>query len=169
MQAAKNTVVSFHYDLSDEHGQQLESNRDGDPIAYLHGAGNIIPGLEAALEEKAAGDTLEITLAPDQAYGERKQELIQRMPLKHFKKAGKLKPGMRLQVPTDNGMRAVVVVKVGRFMLDVDANHPMAGKTLTFNVEITDVREATMAEKHHGHAHGVGGHQHGGEGGHEQE
>lgn len=167
MQASKNTVVSFHYDLSDEQGQQLESNQGGDPVAYLHGAGNIISGLEAALEGKAAGDTLEVTLAPDQAYGERRDDLVQRMPMKHFKKVRKLKPGMRLQVPTETGPRVVVVVKVGRFMLDVDANHPMAGKTLTFKVEITDVREATMEEKHHGHAHGVGGHQHGGEAGHE--
>lgn len=161
MLAAKNTVVSFHYDLSDEHGQALESNRTAEPMAYLHSANNIIKGLESALDGKAAGDTLEVTLAPDQAYGEHQQELVQRMPLKHFKKFGKLKPGMQLQLPTEQGPRAVVVIKVGRFMVDLDANHPMAGKTLTFKVEITDVREATMEEKQHGHAHGAGGHQHG--------
>ena len=160
MQVSKNTVVSFQYDLSDEQGQQLESNREGDPVAYLHGASNIIPGLEAAMQGKSAGDEFEVTLAPEQAYGERKEDLIQRMPMKHFKKAGKLEPGMRLQVPTDKGSRVVVVVKVGRFMLDVDANHPMAGKTLTFKVEVTEVREATTEEKSHGHAHGVGGHHH---------
>jgi FKBP-type peptidyl-prolyl cis-trans isomerase SlyD len=160
MQVTKDTVVSFHYDLSDQEGQQLESNRDADPIAYLHGAGNIIPGLEQAMEGKTEGDSLEVTVSPDQAYGERQDNLIQRLPLKHFKKMGKLKPGMRLQVPTDNGPRVVVVIKVGRFMVDVDANHPMAGMTLTFKVDITEVREATNEEKNHGHAHGVGGHHH---------
>jgi len=160
MQVEKDTVVSFHYDLSDEQGQALESNRDGDPTAYLHGAGNIIPGLEAALTGKSVGDSLEVTLTPDRAYGERQENLIQRLPLKHFKKAGKLKPGMRLQVPTEQGPRVVVVVKVGRFMVDVDANHPLAGRTLTFKIDITEVRAATSEELAHGHAHGLGGHEH---------
>ena len=150
-------VVSFHYTLRDEHGEQLESSREGDPKTYLHGAGKIIPGLEKAMEGKAAGDQFEVNVEPAEAYGEHNENGIQRIPAKHFKQAGRLMPGQTVVLQTRQGSRQVKVVKVGRFNVDVDSNHPMAGVPLTFDVEVTDVRDATDEEVSHGHAHGPGG------------
>ena len=106
-----------------------------------------------------AGDTFEVTVTPEEAYGERREGLVQRVPRKHFKGA-KLTPGMQVVLPTDQGQRAMTVKKVGISVVDVDLNHPMAGKTLNFEVEILDVREATPEEISHKHVHGEGGHQH---------
>jgi len=153
-------VVTFHYTLSDEQGEQLESSREGDPMTYLHGVGNIIPGLEKALAGKAAGDRFEVNVEPAEAYGERNENGIQRIPAKHFKQVGRLKPGQVVVMQTREGPRQLTVVKVGRFNVDVDTNHPMAGLSLTFEVEVTDVRDATDEEISHGHVHGKGGVEH---------
>ena len=153
-------VVTFHYTLSDEQGEQLESSREGDPMTYLHGTGNIIPGLEKAMVGKVAGDRFEVNVEPAEAYGERNENGIQRIPAKHFKQAGRLKPGQVVVLQTRQGPRQLTVVKVGRFNVDVDANHPMAGLSLTFDVEVTDVRDATDEEISHGHVHGKGGVEH---------
>jgi FKBP-type peptidyl-prolyl cis-trans isomerase SlyD len=153
-------VVSFHYTLSDEHGKQLESSREGEPLVYLHGAGNIIPGLEKAMAGKIAGDKFEANIEPAEAYGERNANGIQRIPAKHFKQPGRLQPGQAVVLQTRQGPRQVTVVKVGRFNVDVDTNHPMAGMALTFDVEVTDVRDATAEEISHGHVHGAGGVEH---------
>jgi FKBP-type peptidyl-prolyl cis-trans isomerase SlyD len=150
-------VVTFHYTLCDEHGEQLESSREGEPMTYLHGTGNIIPGLEKALAGKVAGDTFEVNVEPAEAYGERNEKGVQRIPAKHFKQAGRLKPGQVVVLQTRQGPRQLMVVKVGRFNVDVDTNHPMAGMSLTFDVEVTDVRDATDEEVSHGHVHGPGG------------
>jgi FKBP-type peptidyl-prolyl cis-trans isomerase SlyD len=150
-------VVTFHYTLSDEQGEQLESSREGDPMTYLQGAGNIIPGLEKAMLGKAAGDRFEVNVKPAEAYGERNESAIQRIPAKHFKQAGRLQPGQVVVMQTQQGPRQLTVVKVGRFNVDVDTNHPMAGLSLTFDVEVTDVRDATGEEVSHGHVHGPGG------------
>ena len=150
-------VVSFHYTLRDEHGEQLESSREGDPMTYLHGAGNIIPGLEKALVGKVAGDQFEASVEPAEAYGERDENGVQRISAKHFKQAGRLEPGQVVAFQTKQGPRRVTVVKVGRFNVDIDTNHPMAGLSLTFDVEVTDVRDATAEEVTHGHVHGPGG------------
>jgi len=150
-------VVSFHYTLRDEHGEQLESSREGDPMTYLHGAGNIIPGLEKAMVGKVAGDQFEASVEPAEAYGERDENGVQRIPAKHFKQAGRLEPGQMVVLQTRQGPRQVRVVKVGRFNVDIDTNHPMAGLSLTFDVEVTDVRDATAEEVTHGHVHGPGG------------
>ena len=150
-------VVSFHYTLCDEHGEQLESSREGDPMTYLHGDGNIIPGLEKALVGKVAGDQFEVNVEPAEAYGERNENGIQRIPAKHFKQAGRLEPGQVVAFQTKQGPRRVTVVKVGRFNVDIDTNHPMAGLSLTFDVEVTDIRDATAEEVKHGHVHGPGG------------
>jgi len=149
--------VSFHYTLRDEHGELLESSREGDPMTYLHGAGNIIPGLEKALVGKVAGDQFEASVEPAEAYGERDENGVQRIPAKHFKQAGRLEPGQMVVLQTRQGPRQVKVVKVGRFNVDIDTNHPMAGLSLTFDVEVTDVRDATAEEVTHGHVHGPGG------------
>jgi FKBP-type peptidyl-prolyl cis-trans isomerase SlyD len=150
-------VVTFHYTLRDEHGKQLESSREGDPMTYLHGAGNIIPGLEKAMAGKAAGDQFEVNVEPAEAYGEHNENGLQRIPAKHFKQAGRLEPGQTVVLQTRQGPRRLTVVKVGRFNIDVDTNHPMAGLSLTFDVEVSDVRDATDEEVSHGHVHGPGG------------
>ena len=143
MIVAKDTVVQLHYTLKDADGKQIESTAGHDPIAYLQGHNNMIPGFEEAVEGKQAGDKLEITVTPENGYGHRVEGSVQRVPVKHLQ-----------------GERQVTIVKVGRFMADVDTNHPFAGKTLHFDVEILDVRAATAEELDHGHAHGIGGHQH---------
>ncbi|WDD96820.1 MULTISPECIES: FKBP-type peptidyl-prolyl cis-trans isomerase [Thalassomonas] len=160
MKIADKTVVQFHYTLKDEAGKEIESSVGGDPLAYLHGFNNMLVGVEKALTDKAAGDKFSVTLQPEEAYGERQEDAIQRVPVKHLQGADKWQPGMTALVHTEQGERQVTVVKVGKFMVTVDINPPLAGKVLTFDLEVLDVREATAEEIEHGHAHGVGGHQH---------
>jgi FKBP-type peptidyl-prolyl cis-trans isomerase SlyD len=160
MNISKDTVVQFHYTLKDEQGNLIESTDGMEPMAYLHGADNMIAGLEKAMEGKAAGDNFEATVAAVDGYGERVEGSVQRVPMKHLQGEKKWKPGMIASVQTEEGMRQVVVVKVGKFMVTVDTNHPLAGRTLVFDVNVVDVRAAEAEEIAHGHAHGVGGHQH---------
>ncbi|MDO6561838.1 peptidylprolyl isomerase [Amphritea sp. 1_MG-2023] len=160
MSVTKDKVVQFHYSLSDAEKTIEETTRGGSPMAYLHGHNNMINGLEQAMEGKAVGDIFSITLAPKDAYGELLPDCEQRIPVKHLQGAKKWRPGMVGTVQTEQGQRQVTVVKVGRFMVTVDNNHPLAGKELTFDIEILDIREATAEEVAHGHAHGVGGHHH---------
>ncbi|HOY23866.1 MAG TPA: peptidylprolyl isomerase [Cellvibrio sp.] len=164
MKISADKVVSFHYNLNDVDGSLLETSYDSDPTLYLHGHGNILASLESALEHKAAGDKVSVTLAPDQAYGERKEGAVQRIPIKHLHNhavlKNKLKPGITVQVNTQHGPWEAIVLKVGKFNVDIDSNHPLAGKTLSFEIEVVDVREASSEELAHGHAHGAGGHHH---------
>jgi len=157
---AKDFVVRFHYTLKDDAGELLDSSEDSEPMTYLHGHGSLMAGLEEALEGKATGDKLEVSLPPEKAFGERIEDAEQRIPVKHLGGAKKWKPGMTATVHTDQGHRQVTVLKVGHTMATVDTNHPLAGKTLHFNVEVEDVRQATAEEVSHGHAHGPGGHHH---------
>lgn len=163
-QISDNTVVQFFYTLTDADDTQIETNHGADPIAYLHGHDGMIPALAEALEGKSVGDTLHLTLEPEQAYGQRQEGQEQRVPIKHLQGLPKgtrsWKPGMVAVVQTDHGMRQVTVIKPGLKMVLVDTNHPLAGKTLTYDIEVVDVRAATDEEIAHGHAHGVGGHQH---------
>jgi FKBP-type peptidyl-prolyl cis-trans isomerase SlyD len=159
MKIEKDHVVRLHYTVAEAGGEAIESSRDREPLAVLIGHNAIIPGLEAALLGRAAGDTFDVTVTPDEAYGERRPGLVQRIPRKHFKNQ-KLSPGMQIVVPTQMGPRPVTVEKIGLSVVDVDLNHPMAGKSLTFNVDVVDVREATAEEKEHGHVHGEGGVEH---------
>jgi FKBP-type peptidyl-prolyl cis-trans isomerase SlyD len=133
-------------------------NFTGPARYYLHGSGGIIQGLELALDGKSAGDTFQVSVAPAEAYGEKKPANIQRVAAKHFRNPHSLKPGQVVGLQTNRGPVQVTVVKVGRFNIDVDANHPLAGQALTFDVEVTGVRDATDEEKAHGHVHGPGGH-----------
>ena len=160
MKINKNSVVSFHYRLRKEDGSELENSHDGHPTLYLHGAGNIIKGLENAMQDREAGDVFSVTVGPELGYGFRQAEQQQRMPAKYLTHEGKLRPGQAVRFQTDKGTRSATVIKVGKFSVDVDLNHPLAGETLVFDIEIVDVREASAEEKAHGHAHGVGGHQH---------
>ena len=153
-------IVSFHYTLSNEAGEQMESSRERDPMSYLHGSRNIIPGLEKAMAGKAAGDAFEVTVEPADAYGERDDQRVQRVSAKLFRQSDRLEPGQLVTLQTKQGPIQATVVKVGRFNVDVDTNHPLAGQSLTFDVEVTDVRDATKEEMSHGHAHGKGGVEH---------
>lgn len=156
MLISKDTAVEFHYTLS-ENGTPLESSLDGAPLVYLHGHGGIFTALEDALVGKGAEQTLEVTLTPEQAYGEPRENSIQRIPLKHLQSAGKIKVGSIAIVESNQGRQEVTVVKVGKFNADCDLNHPFAGKTLTFNITIVSVRAATEEEIQHGHVHAEGG------------
>lgn len=160
MIAEKNKVVSFHYTLKNAAGEEMESSREQEPMKYLHGANNIIIGLEKAMEGHAVGDEFSVTVEPEDAYGIRNEKNVQRVPIKRLKGAGKLRKGQILNLQTKQGAVQVTVLKVGRFNVDVDGNHPLAGVQLTFDVEITDIRDASEEETKHGHAHGPGGHQH---------
>ena len=163
MNIEKDKVVSIHYKAK-EGDEVLESSYIAAPMLYLHGHGGVFPALEEALVGKVAGDNITVTLTPEQAYGERDENAIQRVSLKHLvnqgKKKEKYRPGMIVYLNTKHGPQPAMVVKAGLKTLDVDVNHPFAGKTLTFEVEVMDVRDATEEELTHGHAHGAGGHQH---------
>ena len=160
MIAEKDKVVTFHYTLKDSEGEQMETSLEKEPMTYLHGANNIISGLEKAMEGHAVKDTFSVTVEPEEAYGVRNENNIQRVPLKRLKNLGKISVGQILTLQTNQGQVQVTVLKVGRFNVDVDGNHPLAGEQLTFDVEITDIREASEEELEHGHVHGPGGHQH---------
>ena len=163
MKIEKNTVAQFHYRLS-ETGctDELESSHGGEPVAYLHGHQNIIRGLEEVMLDKQVGDTFTADIIAAKAYGERVEGKNQRVPIKnlHVKKNARLKPGMVVNLQTDEGVKSATVIKAGKFNVDIDTNHPLAGKPLSFDVQIVDVRQASDEEISHGHAHGVGGHHH---------
>jgi len=151
-------VVSFHYTISNPQGEELETSRETQPMSYLHGYRNIIQGLEKAMAGREAGDEFQVTVEPVDGYGERSESNIQRIPAKHFKEAARrLEPGQLVSIQTKQGPVQAVIVKIGRFNVDVDANHPMAGQTIVFDVEVIDVRDATQEEISHGHVHGPGG------------
>lgn len=154
------TVAVFHYTLRDDQGDELETSRASDPSAFLFGANNIIPGLEKAMAGKSAGDVFTATVAAKEAYGEVNPERQQRVPVKHLVFKGKLKAGMVVQLNTSEGRVPVTVVKAGRHSADIDTNHPLAGKALSFDIEIVEVRAASEEEQAHRHAHGPGGHHH---------
>lgn len=160
MKIEANKVVSFHYILSDGSAAPLESSHDrGAPILFLVGHAGLIPGLEKALLGHEAGERFQVSVAPAEAYGERREDFTQRVPKKYFRDGEHLKPGMTTVLSMrEGGERPVTVQKVGSSVIDVDLNHPLAGKTLVFDVEITDVRDATPDELAHGHVHGPGVH-----------
>ncbi len=161
MQIQDNAVVSIHYTLTNEAGDTIDSSAGAEPLAYLHGAANIIPGLENALLGKTVGDKLEVTVAPADGYGEHVAELVQEVPQEMFQGVEEVEIGMEFHAESNTGQPiAVTVTKVEDGTVTIDANHPLAGVTLTFDVEIVEIREATAEEQEHGHAHGAGGHQH---------
>ena len=160
MRIEKNRVVTLHYTLRDDQGAVIESSQGRAPLTYLHGKGNIIPGLEQALAGKEAGDKLDVSLAPEQAYGARDERLVQLLPRSRLPEGAEVAPGMQLRADSPRGPRLVSVVKVERDFVTVDGNHPLAGRTLHFSVEVTDVRKATHEEVSQGHVHGPGGHHH---------
>ena len=160
MKIEKDRVVRFHYAVAEAGQEPVENSKDGgQPLAILFGHGNIIPGLEKAMDGREAGDSFKADVPAADAYGERRDGLSQRVPKKHFG-AQKLAPGMQVVLNTNFGPRAVTVEKVGMTTVDIDLNHPMAGKDLHFDIDVVDVREATPEELEHHHVHGDGGHHH---------
>lgn len=160
MKITQDKAVSFHYTLRNDAGETLDASGEGGPLAYLHGHGNIVPGLEAALEGMAAGDKLTVAVAPEQAYGPRDERLVQMVPRNRFPDSVELAPGMQFQAQGPQGGRLVTVTRVEQDIVTVDANHPLAGQTLHFEVEVAEVRKASRTELEHGHVHGPGGHHH---------
>src|SRR5688572_24058289 len=160
MQIAENAVALFHYTLTNDAGDVLDSSRGREPLAYLHGAGNIVPGLEEAMEGKKAGDAFKVDVAPEDGYGLHHEGLVQEVPRAAFQGVDEIEEGMSFQAQTPQGVHSVTVTKVTPEMVTVDGNHPLAGQTLHFDVEVTQVRAATVEELQHGHVHGAGGHHH---------
>jgi len=154
---AANSVVTFHYSLHDSDNSFSESSHGKSPVVYMHGHHNIVPGLESEMEGKGSGEKFTATVKPEDAYGLHDASAVQRVPIKHLASKGRLVPGQMVAVNVEGGARHALVLKVGHFHVDVDLNHPLAGKTLLFDIEIVDVRAATEEELHHGHAHGPGG------------
>ncbi|OFE13403.1 hypothetical protein PHACT_09845 [Pseudohongiella acticola] len=168
MRVDTNRVVAFHYRLCEvrpdgNRSQWLEASFGRQPLLYLHGHGNVVPGLEQAMVGKKAGDRIEITLSPEQAYGPRTSNELLRVPIKHLQNAPERKhlvPGAIVSVKTNRGLKNALVIKAGKFNVDLDTNHPYAGRTLHYQIEVLGVRQATAEEVAHRHVHGPGGHQH---------
>lgn len=160
MQITKDAVVLIHYTLRNDAGETLDSSAGREPLAYLHGNGNLIAGLERELDGKTAGEQLSVKIAPADGYGEYDKSLVQRIPRRTLKGIGNLRVGMQLQAQSAQGPQAMTVTHIAGDMVTIDGNHPLAGQNLHFDVEITAVRVATDEELAHGHVHGPGGHEH---------
>ena len=160
MEITADRVVTIHYTFKDDAGAVLDSSAGGAPLAYIQGHGNLVSGLEKALEGKQNGNTLAVVVSPADGYGERDESLIQRVPKRALQGSGNIKKGMQFQASTDDGMRLFTVTAVIGDMVTLDGNHPLADQTLHFDVEVVGVREATTEELEHGHVHGAGGHSH---------
>lgn len=158
MKIQNNSAVSFHYTLTDDDGIRIDSSEGQEPLGYLHGAGNIIPGLEKALEGKTIGDSLTVAVTAAEGYGEVQKELIQEVPKEAFQGIDTIEVGMQFEAQTGQGGTVpVTVIDVTDDLVTVDGNHPLAGKNLNFDVSIEDVREATEEELANGHVNGLAG------------
>ena len=161
MTISERKVVSIHYKVADATSAEVfDSSEGGDPMIYLHGAQNIIPGLEQALEGKAVGDELTVTVEPADAYGDYSEDRVQQVPIEAFEQMEKIEPGMVVSAQSEEGQITLMVTEVDETTVTVDANHPLAGKSLTFDVKIEAIRDASEEEIEHGHVHGAGGHHH---------
>jgi len=156
MQITDKLAVSIHYILTNAAGEQLDSSRDEDPMVYLHGFGQIIPGLENVLAGKVVGDKFVVTVPPADAYGERREDMLQVVPMTMFDGVGKVEEGMQFHADASQGVSVVTVAKVDGEDVTIDGNHPLAGEELTFDVEVMDIRPATEDELKHKHIHGDG-------------
>lgn len=157
MQISNNSVVSIQYTLKNSEGTIIDHSSEENPLTYLHGHRNIIPGLENALLDKSIGDAIDVSVEPEQAYGTVNPALIQEVPKEHFQGVEALEVGMRFQASTEQGPVPVVVTQVADDAVTVDGNHPLAGQTLNFSVKVEAIREASEEELAHGHIHQSGG------------
>jgi len=160
MLIAADTVVTIDYTLRDDEGTVLDSSEGGEPLAYLHGGGQIVPGLEAGLAGHVAGDRLRVVVAPEQGYGAHDPALLLTATRTQFRGVDDIAAGMRFRAEGPEGERIVTVTAIEGDRITLDANHPLAGQTLHFEVIVVGVRAATAEERKHGHGHGAGGHEH---------
>jgi FKBP-type peptidyl-prolyl cis-trans isomerase SlyD len=157
---AKDSVVTMNYTLKNDAGEIMDTSEGREPLTYLHGVGGLIPGLESELEGKAAADKLKVVIAPEHAYGNRRDDLLRVVSKDGFQGDEELTEGMRVQLDTEQGPVVAVIAKIEDKDVTLDMNHPLADMTLHFDVEVINVREASADEIAHGHVHGEGGHQH---------
>ena len=160
MEIAADRVVLIHYTLKNDAGNVIDSSAGGEPLAYIQGHGNLVAGLEKALDGKQDGSNVAVSVTPEEGYGKHDPNLIQRVPKRTLQGSGDVKKGMQFQARTDDGMRLFTVTAVIGDMVTLDGNHPLSDKTLHFDVQVVGVREATAEELEHGHVHGAGGHHH---------
>lgn len=161
MSISQNKVVTIHYTVIDAASNEvIDSSEGGQPMVYLHGHQNIIPGLENALEGKKVGDELKVEVSAADAYGDYSEERVQQVPIEAFEGVENVEPGMAFTAQTEQGPVNIIITEIEDDMATVDANHPLAGKALTFDVKIEEVRDASAEELEHGHVHGEGGHHH---------
>lgn len=160
MQIAHNAVAAFHYTLTDDQNEVIDSSAGRDPLTYLHGSSQIVPGLEKQMEGRSVGDKFSVDVAPEEGYGVHHPELMQEVPREAFQGVEDIQPGMQFQGRGPQGEINVTVSKIENDKVFIDGNHPLAGKTLHFAIEVTAVREASAEELQHGHVHGAGGHHH---------
>ena len=159
MKIEQDKVAQIEYTLKDHNGEVMDAS-NGQPLAYLHGHHNLIPGLEKELTGKAVGDKFTVTVEAAEAYGEINPGLIQQVPSNLFQGVETLEVGMRFEAQSDQGVQSVEIKAIDGDQVTVDANHPLAGHDLTFDIEVVGIRDAAAEELEHGHAHGAGGHQH---------
>ena len=161
MQVSEQKVVTMNYEVADDQGQLIDRSEEGGPLAYIHGNGQLIPGLETALEGRGKGDKVAVDVPPEQGYGERDEEGVQTVARNQFDDSVEIEVGMQFEAQDDDeGHQIVTVTAVDGENITLDTNHPLAGKNLRFEVEILDVRDASAEELSHGHVHGPGGHDH---------
>ena len=155
------TVLTLHYTVRDDaSGEALETSAGREPLTILYGQHGMLASVQEALAGKSTGDEVTVTVPPERAFGLRREDAVRRVSKKYFPNPRQLRPGLRTALRTESGSQPVTVVKVGGKVVDVDTNHPYAGLTLTFVVEVLDVRSASAEEIDHGHVHGAGGHAH---------
>lgn len=160
MKIANNNVVSIEYTLKNDQGETIDTSEGRAPLLYIQGIGNIIPGLEKALEGKGVGDHIQVKISPEEGYGVREDALVQKVPKDQFESSENLEVGMQFEVDSPQGQMVVAVTKIEDTHVVIDGNHPLAGVSLNFDVRVKDVRVATAEELRHGHAHGPDGHHH---------
>tara|TARA_B100001146_G_C15997354_1_gene355219 strand:- start:79 stop:564 length:486 start_codon:yes stop_codon:yes gene_type:complete len=161
MRISEQKVVTMNYEVADDQGQLIDRSEEGGPLAYIHGNGQLIPGLETALEGRGKGDKIAVDVPPEQGYGERDEEGVQIVARNQFDDSVEIEVGMQFEAQDDDeGHQIVTVAAVDGENITLDTNHPLAGKNLRFKVEILDVRDASTEELSHGHVHGPGGHDH---------
>ncbi len=160
MKIADNKVALIHYTLTNATQDVLDSSEGQEPLAYIHGHGHIVPGLENALDGRSKGDRFSVTVSAQEGYGEHDERLTQSVPRQMFSGVDEIEVGMQFHAQTEQGMQVVTVIEVADDTITIDGNHPLAGQDLHFDIEVVDVRDASAEELEHGHVHGEGGHHH---------
>ncbi|PPD47189.1 MAG: peptidylprolyl isomerase [Methylobacter sp.] len=160
MQVADNLAVSIHYTLTNDEGEVIDTSEGDEALAYLHGYGNIISGLESALTGKSVGDKFKVRIDAEDAYGEIEDDRVQIVSIEMFEGVDELEVGMQFHADVSSGPGVITIINIDGDDITIDGNHPLAGVPLTFDVEVVDIRPATAEEISHGHIHGAGGHHH---------